>query len=298
MAGTLSVLGIRHHGPGSARVLVRALDKLDPTIVLVEGPPDAADVLAFAAHQDMTPPVALLVYENGCAKQRRLLPVRDVLAGVAGAALGARQGCPGAVHRSPAVAEATRSPGGRRRGWGTRAGARSTAGRTAAGSPAPRSSRRAGARGGVRRRRGLVGPPHRRTPRRGRSDRALRRHPAAPWRRRARSSAARREIRRSPRAKRTCARASALPLKEGFERIAVVCGAWHAPVLTADALKRYPAKQDDEILKRLPNARPRRPGSRGPTIVSASTRATAPASPARGGTTISGCTANSCRRAG
>ena len=31
--------------------------------MLVEGPPDAADVLAFAAHQDMTPPVALLVYE-------------------------------------------------------------------------------------------------------------------------------------------------------------------------------------------------------------------------------------------
>ena len=41
-------------------------------------------------------------------------------------------------------------------------------------------------------------------------------------------------------------------VKEGFERIAVVCGAWHAPVLTADALKRYPAKQDDELLKRLP----------------------------------------------
>ena len=41
-------------------------------------------------------------------------------------------------------------------------------------------------------------------------------------------------------------------LKEGFERIVVVCGAWHAPVLTADALKRYPAKQDDELLKGLP----------------------------------------------
>ena len=41
-------------------------------------------------------------------------------------------------------------------------------------------------------------------------------------------------------------------LKEGFERIVVVCGAWHAPVLTAAALERHPAKQDDELLKGLP----------------------------------------------
>ena len=40
-------------------------------------------------------------------------------------------------------------------------------------------------------------------------------------------------------------------IKEGFERIAVVCGAWHGPVLTADALKRHPAKADDELIKRL-----------------------------------------------
>ena len=63
MASTLSVLGIRHHGPGSARVLVRALDALDPAIVLIEGPPDASEVIGFAAHDAMSPPVALLVYE-------------------------------------------------------------------------------------------------------------------------------------------------------------------------------------------------------------------------------------------
>ena len=40
-------------------------------------------------------------------------------------------------------------------------------------------------------------------------------------------------------------------IKEGFDRIAVVCGAWHAPVLTADALKENPAKADDEVLKGL-----------------------------------------------
>src|SRR5262245_47413307 len=64
MAASLDVLGIRHHGPGSARVVSRALDVLEPTIVLVEGPPDASDVIEFAAHPDMQPPVALLVYDT------------------------------------------------------------------------------------------------------------------------------------------------------------------------------------------------------------------------------------------
>ncbi len=41
-------------------------------------------------------------------------------------------------------------------------------------------------------------------------------------------------------------------LDEGFERIAVVCGAWHAPVLTAAALEAIPAKDDEAALKGLP----------------------------------------------
>jgi hypothetical protein len=56
------VFGIRHHGPGSARSLIRALDELRPDVLLIEGPPDAADVLAFAADLGMEPPVALLIY--------------------------------------------------------------------------------------------------------------------------------------------------------------------------------------------------------------------------------------------
>ena len=35
------VLGIRHHGPGSARALLRALAELEPDTVLIEGPADA-----------------------------------------------------------------------------------------------------------------------------------------------------------------------------------------------------------------------------------------------------------------
>ena len=58
----LHVFGIRHHGPGCARSLRAALEQLEPDIVLIEGPPDAQGVLPLLAHQDMKPPVALLIY--------------------------------------------------------------------------------------------------------------------------------------------------------------------------------------------------------------------------------------------
>ena len=61
-AGRVAVLGIRHHGPGSARSVVTELDRLQPEAVLIEGPADAADVLPLAADPDMVPPVALLAY--------------------------------------------------------------------------------------------------------------------------------------------------------------------------------------------------------------------------------------------
>lgn len=59
---SVHVIGIRHHGPGSARSLVSELERLKPDAVLVEGPPDADELLALAAHEGMRPPVALLIY--------------------------------------------------------------------------------------------------------------------------------------------------------------------------------------------------------------------------------------------
>jgi hypothetical protein len=61
-AGEVTVFGIRHHGPGSARSLLRALDELRPDAILLEGPPDAEPVLPLAASPEMRPPVALLLY--------------------------------------------------------------------------------------------------------------------------------------------------------------------------------------------------------------------------------------------
>jgi len=58
----VAVLGIRHHGPGSARSVLAELDRLQPAMVLIEGPADAAPVLPVAADPGLVPPVALLAY--------------------------------------------------------------------------------------------------------------------------------------------------------------------------------------------------------------------------------------------
>ena len=56
------LFGIRHHGPGSAASLVAALDDLQPTAVLIEGPPEADPLIPYAAAPGMRPPLALLAY--------------------------------------------------------------------------------------------------------------------------------------------------------------------------------------------------------------------------------------------
>lgn len=56
------LLGVRHHGPGSARAVRAALDAAQPSAVLVEGPPEGDALLALAADPGMRPPVALLAH--------------------------------------------------------------------------------------------------------------------------------------------------------------------------------------------------------------------------------------------
>ena len=57
----VTVFGIRHHGPGSARSLRAELEKLRPDLLLVEGPPDADGMIPLAGLAEMVPPVALLI---------------------------------------------------------------------------------------------------------------------------------------------------------------------------------------------------------------------------------------------
>ena len=56
------LLGVRHHGPGSARAVRAALEQCTPAAVLIEGPPEADALVPLAAREDMRPPVALLAH--------------------------------------------------------------------------------------------------------------------------------------------------------------------------------------------------------------------------------------------
>jgi hypothetical protein len=74
MAAEVQILGVRHHGPGSARTLLRALAEFQPDAVLIEGPPDADGLIPLAADGDMLPPVALLVYESASPSNASFYP--------------------------------------------------------------------------------------------------------------------------------------------------------------------------------------------------------------------------------
>jgi hypothetical protein len=58
----VEVFGIRHHGPGSARSLIAALEEYQPDAVLIECPADADPLLRWVLADGMTPPIALLGY--------------------------------------------------------------------------------------------------------------------------------------------------------------------------------------------------------------------------------------------
>jgi hypothetical protein len=56
------LLGVRHHGPGSARAVLAALEQCAPSAVLIEGPPEADELVPLAGQEGMRPPVALLAH--------------------------------------------------------------------------------------------------------------------------------------------------------------------------------------------------------------------------------------------
>ena len=242
MAAHVTVLGIRHHGPGSARMVRAALANLKPDAVLIEGPPDAAEILPLAAHKEMKPPVALLVYDPeqpGDAVYypfatfspewqairwslerkkevrfidlpRSLRPKRD--AAPANEPDASERPQPSKPRTDPldALAHAAGYSDGEA-WWGRVIEEQHAEDNPVALFDAIRDAM-AAARATL--------APEDRDP-----DEAPREA----------------HMRRSIRA----------AIKDGFERIAVVCGAWHAPVLTADALDAHPAKADDAILKPL-----------------------------------------------
>ena len=208
----LHLLGIRHHGPGSARSVRRALDALRPDVVLVEAPADADAALRWIGAR-----------RASCR----------------------RSPCSATSSPSPSGPCSPRSPSSARSG-------RPCAGRSSTASPVEAidlplaSSLAAGddaaptlrrgrrpppdplgdARRGRRRarRRALVGGP-RRAPRRRRAGVRRRRRGDGRGARRHRDA-----DRSTPCGRRTCAGASAPPSPTA-RVVAVVCGAWHVPAL-------------------------------------------------------------------
>ncbi|MGD1868323.1 MAG: DUF5682 family protein [Neomegalonema sp.] len=73
----LHILGVRHHGPGSARRVVKALQSISPSVVLIEAPSDVVDLAPLLVRADARPPIALLTYVEGDADRARFHPIAE-----------------------------------------------------------------------------------------------------------------------------------------------------------------------------------------------------------------------------
>lgn len=77
MPKELHVFGVRHHGPGSARAVLRALGQVGPDCVLIEGPTDANELIAQVADEGLRPPVAILIYQADDPAQAVFYPFAE-----------------------------------------------------------------------------------------------------------------------------------------------------------------------------------------------------------------------------
>lgn len=71
------IYGIRHHGSGSALALKAALDLQQPEVVLIEGPPDANLQIYHVSNPALKPPVALLIYDPKDLRQASYYPFAE-----------------------------------------------------------------------------------------------------------------------------------------------------------------------------------------------------------------------------
>jgi hypothetical protein len=73
----IHILGIRHHGPGSAKNVKSFLEETKPDIVLVEGPQEADAILQWVGHKELKPPVAILCYQPDNLKNSVFYPFAE-----------------------------------------------------------------------------------------------------------------------------------------------------------------------------------------------------------------------------
>ncbi|QEC41727.1 DUF5682 family protein [Pseudobacter ginsenosidimutans] len=73
----IHILGIRHHGPGSARNVKQFLEQIKPDIVLVEGPPEADGILQWVTDKELVLPVAILCFQPENPQQAVFYPFAE-----------------------------------------------------------------------------------------------------------------------------------------------------------------------------------------------------------------------------
>jgi hypothetical protein len=231
---TLHVFGIRHHGPGCARALRAALTDLAPDVLLVEGPADAAAALPLMADPEMLPPVALLVHVDGEPERAVFYPFAEFSPEWQALRYAAERGIPARFMDLPA---------------GHQFAARKAQPReSAAASPSREDALRDDPIGLLAEAAGFADHEQwwdlqveQRIDARGLFDAILEAMGAV---REQYQERGRRELQREAYMRQTIRAAQ----KQGYERIAIVCGAWHAPKLATLG----PAKPDAELLKGLP----------------------------------------------
>jgi hypothetical protein len=253
------IFGIRHHGPGSARSLRRALEALQPDVILVEGPPDAAGLLPLLTHAEMQPPVALLIYAPDDSKRAVYYPFARFSPEWQALEFGLLRGIPVRFMDLPQAHQLTPEPEEPEDAPADDDGEAQALATPAEGAPETDDPETIIRRDPLRWLAEAAGYSdserwweHMVEHRRDSADlfdaileamTALRQHVPPPDDPRE----AEREVRREAWMRQTIRAAQG----EGFGRIAVVCGAWHAPVLA----QMPPAKEDTERLKGLPKVK-------------------------------------------
>ncbi|MDX2968779.1 DUF5682 family protein [Kribbella solani] len=221
---TVHLFGIRHHGPGSARAVATALGELQPDVVLIEGPPEADKLVELAGSAEMEPPVALLAYAADDSTKAAFWPFAVFSPEWQAIRYGLAADVPVRFCDLPAANQFASSGGEGRRAASIDPLATLA---SAGGYDDPErwwddviESRRGGAEPFS-----VIAD----------AMRELRHGDEATGREAQREAYMRTVLRKA--------------IREGFERIAVVCGAWHVPALE---LPLPPATHDQRILKGLP----------------------------------------------
>nr|WP_206066671.1 DUF5682 family protein [Nonomuraea sp. FMUSA5-5] len=231
-------MGVRHHGPGSARAVRRELERLRPDAILIEGPPEADALIPLAP--GLEPPVALLAHVPGEPSRAAFWPFAVFSPEWQAVMYGTAAGIPVRFCDLPAahtLAGDAESPAGDQD-------------ESSPGDEAAPSLVRVDPIGALAAAAGYDDPE------RWWEDVVEHRGGDTPFEVIAEAMAAvregyvpdEREARREAYMRKTLRAA----LKQGFERIAVICGAWHVPALSGPLPS---VAADNAVLRGLPKVK-------------------------------------------